>query len=40
MLKLFPVRFRYRRCCVSVIMWPSGYLISLHLAHRAIWDLL
>jgi len=28
---------RYRYCCVSVIMRPAGYLVSPHVAHRAIW---
>jgi len=31
------MRFRYRHCCVSVIMWPSGYFRSPHLALGAIW---
>jgi len=30
-------KFRYRRCCVSIIMWPVGYLISPHVAHDASW---
>ena len=34
---LFLVTFRYRSCCVSVIMRPSGYFISAHLALGAIW---
>jgi len=31
--------FRYRHCCVSVIMRPAGYLKSPYLAHGAIWVL-
>jgi len=27
--------FTHRRCCVSVIMRPAGYLISYHVAHGA-----
>jgi len=30
------VRFRYYHCCVSVIMRPSGYFISVHLVLGAI----
>jgi len=37
MLKAVSSTFRYRYCCVSVIMRPAGYFISAHLAHRAIW---
>jgi len=29
MQKLFLVRFRYRHCCVSVIMWASDYFIII-----------
>ena len=31
-------KFRYRYCCVSVIMQPAGYLTSPHLTQGAIWD--
>jgi len=37
MWKLFLERFRYRHCCISVIMRPSGYFINFHLALGAIW---
>jgi len=39
MQKLFLVKFRYRRGCVSVVMRPSGYFIRphSHLALGAIW---
>ena len=30
-------KFRYRRCCVSVVMRPASYPISPHVAHGAIW---
>jgi len=30
-------KFMYRRCCVSVIMRPAGYLISPHVGHGASW---
>jgi len=36
MWKVFLVRFRYNHCCVSVIMRPSDYFISPHLALGAI----
>jgi len=32
------IKFRYRHCCVSVIMQPAGYLLSPRVAHGAIWD--
>jgi len=35
--KALSSKFRYRCCCVSVIMWPAGYLIRPHLAHGASW---
>jgi len=31
-VKLYLVRFRYRYCCVSVIIRPSDYSICPHLA--------
>jgi len=37
MQKLFLRRLRYRHCCLSIIMRPSGYFIGPNLAHRAIW---
>jgi len=36
-VKLFLVRLRYRHCCVSIIMRPSGYFVAPNLAHGAIW---
>ena len=36
MKKLFLARFRYRHCCSSVIVRPSGYFITPHLALEAI----
>ena len=30
-------KFKDRRCCVSVIMRPAGYLISLHVVQGASW---
>jgi len=35
--KLFLVRLRYRHCCVSVIMRPTGYLTHPHSALGEIW---
>ena len=36
----FTATYMYRYCCVRVIMRPAGYLVSPHVAHRAIsiWD--
>jgi len=34
---MFLLRFRYRHCCVSVIMLPSGYFTSPRLVLGAIW---
>jgi len=31
------VTARYRHCCVSVIMRPSGYFLSRRLALGAFW---
>jgi len=31
------IKFRHRYCCVSVIMRPSGYFVSPHVTHGAIW---
>ena len=35
--KALSIKFRYRRCCVSVIMRPAGYLIRPHVTHGASW---
>jgi len=35
--KALSSQFRYRRCCVSIIMRPAIYLIHPHVAHGASW---
>jgi len=37
MQKALSSKFRYRRCCVRVIMRPAGYLIRPHVAQGASW---
>jgi len=31
------IKLKNRYCCVSVVMRPAGYVVSPHVAHRAIW---
>jgi len=33
--KAVSCKFRYRRCCVSVVIRPAGGIISPHVAHGA-----
>jgi len=35
--KALSSKFRYDRCCVSVMMRPAGYLTSPYVAHGASW---